>query len=195
MSFNDSRPYNLIKEYAIIKSRLNVFHNLKSNFGYDIAKFNKNKAILLSFVLASVFCITTAFLSMNYLEDFAQLILTFFAVIGALFSICLTVFQLVKTILAFNSNSEMSLSLVKRFNKIKSENAKNLLLEQNLLNELIKEKNILSLAQNIEELSVEESECYYRAFNLYKDKKREKSKIDKEVKNYFKISDFELNTE
>ena len=53
MSFNDSRPYNLIKEYAIIKSRLNIFHNLKSNFGYDIAEFNKNKAILFSLVFSS----------------------------------------------------------------------------------------------------------------------------------------------
>lgn len=195
MSFNDSKSYNLIKEYAIVKSRLNVFNNLKNNFGYDIAEFNKNKAILLSFVFASVFCITAAFLTMNYLEDFAQFMLTILAVIGALLSLVFTGIQLVETVSALNNNSEVSLSLIKRFNKIKSENAKNLLLEQNLLNELTKEKNILSLAQNVEELSIEESECYYRAFNLYKDKKREKSKIDKEVKNYFKISDFELNTE
>lgn len=195
MSFNDSKSYNLIKEYAIVKSRLNVFNNLKDNFGYDITKFNKNKAILLSFVFALVFCITAAFLTMNYLEGFAQLMLTILAVVGALFSLVLTGIQLVETVSALNNNSEISLSLIKKFNKIKSENAKNLLLEQNLLNELTKEKNILSLAQNVEELSIEESECYYRAFSLYKNKKREKSKIDKEVKNYFKISDFELNTE
>lgn len=195
MDFNDSKPYNLIKEYAIVKSRLNLFNNLKSNFGYDIAEFNKNKAILLSFVYASAFCITTAFLTMSYLEDFAQFMLTAIAVVGAIFSLVFTVIQLIETVSALNSNSEISLSLIKKFNKVKSENAKNLLLEQNLLNELIKEKNIVSLAQNVDELSVEESECYYRAFNLYKDKKREKSRIDKEVKNYFKISDFELNTE
>jgi hypothetical protein len=195
MNFNDSKPYNLIKEYAIVKSKLNVFNNLKNNFGYDIAEFNKNKAILLSFVFASVFCITVAFLTMSYLEDFAQFMLTAIAVVGAILSLVFTGIQLVETVSALNRNSEMSLSLIKRFNKVKSENAKNLLLEQNLLNELIKEKNIVSLAQNIDELSVEESECYYHVFNLYKDKKREKSKIDKDVKNYFKISDFELNTE